>query len=158
MFTFRIDVYHHQVEPRGLAARYARRLEEVTARIRASNESLRAKLASLEQPNRGEPSRHSRGDLSMSTDALEQAFQNLEAEAEANETVDGSAGVVIDQLLALVETNKNSPQRIQAIVDRMRVSREGLLEKIVAGTPQDPGTGGGEGGGGTGTEGGGSNA
>lgn len=90
----------------------------------------------------------------MSADALEQAFANLEAEAEANETVDGSAGIVIDRLLELVEANKNSPQRIQAIVDRMRASRETLQEKIVAGTPSE---GGGDEGGG-GTEGGGSNA
>lgn len=73
----------------------------------------------------------------MSTDALEQAFANLEAEVERNETVDGSAGALIEQFAALVEANKNSPARIQALVDRFRGSTDTLVQKVSANTPAE---------------------
>jgi hypothetical protein len=59
----------------------------------------------------------------------------LEAEVARNETVDGSAKALLEQLFAEVEAAKNDPVAIQAIVDRVRAANDALAAAVAANTP-----------------------
>lgn len=61
----------------------------------------------------------------------------LEAEVARNETVDGSAKVLLERLFADFESNKNNPQAIQSLVDRARAANDGLTAAVAANTPAD---------------------
>jgi hypothetical protein len=59
----------------------------------------------------------------------------LEAEVTRNETVDGSASVLLKTLFDEVEAAKNNPAAVQAIVDRVRASNDSLSAAVAANTP-----------------------
>lgn len=59
----------------------------------------------------------------------------LEAEVTRNESVDGSAKTLLEQLFAEVEAHKNDPVAIQALVDRVRAANDSLSAAVVANTP-----------------------
>lgn len=59
----------------------------------------------------------------------------LQAEVTRNETVDGSASVLLKTLFDMVEAAKNDPAEIQAIVDRVRASNDALAAAVAANTP-----------------------
>jgi hypothetical protein len=71
---------------------------------------------------------------------MEASLQALEAELNRNTSVDDSAVMAIEKLLAEVETNKNSPQRIQAVVDAWRASTDKVAAAVAntTGTPPEP--------------------
>jgi hypothetical protein len=62
----------------------------------------------------------------------------LEAEVTRNESVDGSASLLLKRLFDEVEANKNNPAAIQAIVDRVRASNDALTAAVSANTPSEP--------------------
>jgi hypothetical protein len=62
----------------------------------------------------------------------------LEAEVTRNETVDGSASALLKALFDEVESAKNNPAAIQAIVDRVRTANDALAAAVVANTPAVP--------------------
>lgn len=59
----------------------------------------------------------------------------LEAEVSRNETVDGSASILLKTLFDQVEAAKNDPVAIQALVDRVRASTDKLAADVLANTP-----------------------
>lgn len=62
----------------------------------------------------------------------------LTAEVEREETIDGSAGILLKQLFDEVEANKTNPAALQALVDRVRASNDKLVAAIAANTPPTP--------------------
>lgn len=64
----------------------------------------------------------------------------LEAAVAENDTVDGSAITLLDQLMAEVEANKGNPAAIQAIVDRVRSANATLAAAVARNTPASPET------------------
>lgn len=67
-------------------------------------------------------------------------FSQLEAQVSRDETVNGSAVTLIQQLAAEVEANKNDPAALQAFVDRLRGSQDTLAAAVQANTPATPTT------------------
>ena len=59
----------------------------------------------------------------------------LEAELSRNESVDGSASLLLKRLFDEVEAAKTDPAAIQAIVDRVRTSNDSLSAAVSANTP-----------------------
>lgn len=62
----------------------------------------------------------------------------LEAAVSENETVDGSAIILLKTLFDEVESNKGNPAAIQAIVDRVRSANTVLAAAVSAHTPGAP--------------------
>lgn len=67
-------------------------------------------------------------------------FTTLEAEVERDNTVNGSAKTLIEQLAAEFEANKDNPAKIQAIVDKLRANNDSLAAAVEANTPAAPTT------------------
>jgi len=59
----------------------------------------------------------------------------LEAAVTENETVDGSASLLLKKLFDEVEANKTNPAALQALVDRVRGSNSLLAAAVAANTP-----------------------
>lgn len=62
----------------------------------------------------------------------------LEAEVTRNETVDGSAKLLIERLATELEAAKGDPVAIQLIVDRLRSHNDSLAAAVSANTPGAP--------------------
>jgi hypothetical protein len=62
-------------------------------------------------------------------------LSGLITEATETETIEASASLVIDRLLAEAEANKNDPAAVQAVVDRFRAARGPLATAIAAVPP-----------------------
>lgn len=61
----------------------------------------------------------------------------LENELAHNGSVDDSAGILIDKLLADVEANKSNPTAVQSVVDRWRAQSDKLAASVAKGTPAE---------------------
>ena len=75
----------------------------------------------------------------MSTETVAQVIENLRAEVERNQAVDGSAITLLNALAAKVEENINDPAALQALVDQVRASNDALAAAVVANTPASEG-------------------
>lgn len=62
----------------------------------------------------------------------------LEAAVTENETVDGSASLLLKRLFDEVEAAKGNPAAIQSIVDRVRSQNAALAAAVLANTPAAP--------------------
>jgi len=62
-------------------------------------------------------------------------FSALETELNRNDSVDGSATVLMEALFKEVEANKNDPTALQAFVDRARAANDKLAAAVAANTP-----------------------
>jgi len=69
---------------------------------------------------------------------MDEVIAALRAEVERNETVDGSAKVLMASLLAQVEENKTNPAAIQELVDQFRAQNDSLAAAVAANTGQAP--------------------
>lgn len=65
-------------------------------------------------------------------------LSQLEAEVARDEQVNSSAALLISQLAAEIEASKNDPVALQALVDRLRASQDGLAAAVAANTPAEP--------------------
>lgn len=62
----------------------------------------------------------------------------LEAEITRDEAVNNSAATLILALVAEVESLKNDPIALQALVDRIRANNDNLAAAVAANTPGEP--------------------
>jgi hypothetical protein len=65
-------------------------------------------------------------------------FSALTAALEEDASVNSSAATLITNLLAEVESHKNDPVQLQAIVDQYRAQTQTLADAVAAGTPAEP--------------------
>jgi hypothetical protein len=65
-------------------------------------------------------------------------FTALTAALEEDASVNSSAETLITQLLADIESHKNDPVQLQAIVDQYRAQTATLAAAVAAGTPAAP--------------------
>jgi DNA transposition AAA+ family ATPase len=129
----RIDHYHHF--PSGTDPSVAHEINSMADRLRTSNDALEAAIEAV-QPTSGVRRSTQRG-ASMSTNTTQQAVENLRAEVERNDSVDGSATTLIGKLATLIEQNKTNPTELQALADRLRSSNDALTAAVTANTPAD---------------------
>ena len=98
----------------------------ITIHVHPSNDEvvplLTEVLARLEDLQR-------RGTLMMAE------IDTLEALVEENTTVVGSAELLIEQIVAMLEAAKTDPIRLQAVIDKLSSSKTSLAEAVAANTP-----------------------
>lgn len=73
-------------------------------------------------------------------------FSKMEAAVERNDTVDGSAGTLIDSIPQLIRDaiaadDVTDASHLNALADRFEASSTQLAAKVVANTPSAPGGG-----------------